>query len=186
MKRHSRAPRPPVARCCAHRSWSVEEPVTTARSEPTDPGPHTERVTGIEPALSAWESVRLRPSTWPDLRVGVSASDRERPLVAGANCTLIARRSRGRGVPRAGAGKILPRPRRTVGGEKAGRPEPYKGGTGARAPAWTVLQALVALVLVVSPYRRECATLPWRFIRRAPRLVTDLRPERDSNAGPTA
>ena len=145
-----------------------------------------ERVPGIEPALSAWESVRLRPSTWPDLRVGVSASDRERPLVAGANCTLIARRSQGCGVPRAGAGKILPRPRRTVGGEKAGRPEPYTGGTGARAPAWTVLQVLVALVLVVSPYRRECATLPWRFIRRAPRLVNDLRPERDSNAGPTA
>jgi hypothetical protein len=45
---------------------------------------------------------------------------------------------------------------------------------------------LVALVLVVSPYRRECATLPWRFIRRAPRLVNDRRPERDSNAGPTA
>jgi hypothetical protein len=47
-----------------------------------------ERVTGIEPALSAWESVLLRPSTWPDLRVGVSGSDRERPLVAGVNCTL--------------------------------------------------------------------------------------------------
>ena len=91
-----------------------------------------------------------------------------------------------RGSPRAGAGKILPRPRRTVGGEKAGRPEPYTGGTGARAPAWTVLQVLVALVLVVSPYRRERATIPWRFIRRAPRLVDDLRPERDSNAGPTA
>ena len=45
----------------------------------------SERVTRIEPALSAWESVRLRPSTWPDLRVGVSASDRERPLVAGAH-----------------------------------------------------------------------------------------------------
>ena len=44
-----------------------------------------------------------------------------------------------RGSPRAGAGKILPRPRRTVGGEKAGRPEPYTGGTGARAPAWTAL-----------------------------------------------
>jgi hypothetical protein len=59
-------------------------------------------------------------------------------------------------------------------------------GHGGVSPAWTVLQVLVALVLVVSPYRRECATLPWRFIRRAPRLVNDLRPERDSNAGPTA
>ncbi len=47
--------------------------------------------------MSAWESVRLRASTWPDLRVGVSASDRERPLVAVANCTLIARRSHGCG-----------------------------------------------------------------------------------------
>ena len=58
--------------------------------------------------------------------------------------------TRGAGFPRAGAGKILPRPRRTVGGEKAGRPEPYTGGTGARAPAWTVLRVLAALVLVVS------------------------------------
>jgi hypothetical protein len=33
------------------------------------------------------------------LRVGVWASDRERPLVAGANCTVIARRSQGCGVP---------------------------------------------------------------------------------------
>jgi len=31
-------------------------------------------------------------------------------------------------------GRSCPRPRRTVGGEKAGRPEPYKRGTGARAP----------------------------------------------------
>jgi hypothetical protein len=60
------------------------------------------------------------------------------------------------------------------------------GGHGARAAAWTVLQVLVVLVLVVSPYRRECATPPWRFIRRAPRLVNDLRLERDSNAGPAA
>jgi hypothetical protein len=71
---------------------------------------------GIEPALSAWESVRLRPSTWPDLRVGVSASDRERPLVAGANGTLMARRIK----------------------------------------FWV----LVALVLAVSLYRCERATLP--------------------------
>ena len=97
------------------------------------PFKNLERVTGIEPALSAWEAVRLRPSTWPDLRVGVSASDRERPLVAGANCTLMAQ-TRGAGFPRAGAGKILPRPRRTVGGEKAGRPEPYTGARGREPP----------------------------------------------------
>ena len=52
-----------------------------------------ERVTGIEPALSAWEAVPSGPVTWPDLRVGVSASDRERPLVTGVNGTLMARRT---------------------------------------------------------------------------------------------
>ena len=65
---------------------------------------------------------------------------------------------------RASAGKILPRPRRTVGGEKAGRPEPYTGGRGREPPAWTVLQVLVALVLVVSWYWRVRATLPGGFI----------------------
>jgi hypothetical protein len=51
-----------------------------------------ERVTGIEPALSAWESVPSGPVTWPDLRGRVSASDRERPLVTGVNGPLMARR----------------------------------------------------------------------------------------------
>jgi hypothetical protein len=44
-----------------------------------------ERVTGIEPALSAWESVPSGRVTWPDLRSRVSASDRERPLIIGVN-----------------------------------------------------------------------------------------------------
>jgi hypothetical protein len=44
-----------------------------------------ERVTGIEPALSAWETVPSGPATWPDLRVRLSASDRERPLFTGVN-----------------------------------------------------------------------------------------------------
>ena len=52
-----------------------------------------ERVTGIEPALSAWESVPSGPVTWPDLRGRVSASDRERPLFSGVNGPLMARRS---------------------------------------------------------------------------------------------
>ena len=52
-----------------------------------------ERVTGIEPALLAWESVPSGPVTWPDLRGGVSASDRERPLVTGVNGPLMARRT---------------------------------------------------------------------------------------------
>ena len=48
-----------------------------------------ERVTGIEPALSAWEAVPSGPVTWPDLRCGVSVSDRERPLVTGVNGPAI-------------------------------------------------------------------------------------------------
>jgi hypothetical protein len=52
-----------------------------------------ERVTGIEPALSAWEAVPSGPVTWPDLRDGVSASDREGPLVTGVNGPLMARRT---------------------------------------------------------------------------------------------
>jgi hypothetical protein len=51
-----------------------------------------ERVTGIEPALSAWKSVPSGPVIWPDLRGGVSASDRERPLFTGVNGPLMARR----------------------------------------------------------------------------------------------
>jgi hypothetical protein len=49
---------------------------------------------GSKSALSAWESVRLRRSTWPDLWVRVFASDRKRPLVARANCTLIAQQGK--------------------------------------------------------------------------------------------
>ena len=105
-------------------------------------------------------SVRRRRSR--SRRDAVGALDRFCPVpiiprrVGGRPCTFPGigdgqRRTpaRGAGFPRAGAGKILPRPRRTVGGEKAGRPEPYTGGTGARAPAWTVLRVLAALVLVV-------------------------------------
>jgi hypothetical protein len=50
-----------------------------------------ERVTGIEPALSAWEAVPSEPVMWPDLRRGLSVSDRERPLVTGVNGPLMAR-----------------------------------------------------------------------------------------------
>jgi hypothetical protein len=48
-----------------------------------------ERVTGIEPALSSWESMPSGPVTWPDQRGGLSASDRQRPLVAGVNGPAI-------------------------------------------------------------------------------------------------
>src|ERR1700722_5062187 len=52
-----------------------------------------ERVTRIELALSAWESVPSGPVTWPDLRDGLSTSDRERPLITGVNGPLMARPS---------------------------------------------------------------------------------------------
>ena len=42
-----------------------------------------ERVTGIEPALSAWELVPSTPVTCPDLRRRMPASDRERPSFTG-------------------------------------------------------------------------------------------------------
>ena len=55
-----------------------------------------------------------------DLRGTVSVTDRGRPLVTSANGTLMAR-TQGAGFPRAGAGKILPRPRRTSGVKQRGR-----------------------------------------------------------------
>jgi hypothetical protein len=58
-----------------------------------------ERVTGIEPALSAWEAVPSGPLCGPDLREGLSASDRERPLVTGVNGPLMARRSLASAAP---------------------------------------------------------------------------------------
>ena len=64
-------------------------------------------------------------------------SSREVPRITVRSSTQRARPERpveGAGFPRADAGKILPRPRRTVGGETAGRPEPYAAGYGAAAP----------------------------------------------------
>ena len=52
---------------------------------------HSERVTGIEPALSAWESVPSGPVAWSDLRISLSESGRERPLVTEVNGPLMAR-----------------------------------------------------------------------------------------------
>ena len=57
------------------------------------PGPSSsERVTGFEPALSAWDLCRPG-ATPPDLRGGVSVTDREMPLVTGVNGPLMARMS---------------------------------------------------------------------------------------------
>ena len=49
-------------------------------------------MTGIEPALSAWESVLSRAVKCPELRSVLSASDRDRHLVTAVNGTLMARR----------------------------------------------------------------------------------------------
>jgi hypothetical protein len=65
----------------------------------------SERVTGIEPALSAWESVQSGPSIWPDLRNGLSVSDRESPRFTRVNGPLMARRHdhvKGRSSAKAG------------------------------------------------------------------------------------
>jgi hypothetical protein len=68
--------------------------------EPTWPSSETvvltwafalERVTGIEPALSVLESVHSGPSIWPDLRSGLSVSDRESPRFTRVNGPLMAR-----------------------------------------------------------------------------------------------
>ena len=52
-----------------------------------------ERVTGIEPALSAWESGPSAAFTCPELRSWLSVSAREIPVLTGVNGTLMARRS---------------------------------------------------------------------------------------------
>jgi hypothetical protein len=61
----------------------------------------------------------------------------------------MARQPWGAGLPCAGAGKILPRPRRTVGGEKRGDRSHTRRARGREPPCGTALQVLVALVLVV-------------------------------------
>ena len=78
---------------------SQEEPRSSVRKILSTWSFAVERVTGIEPALSAWEAVPSGPVTWPDLRGGVSASDRERPLVTGVNGPLMARRTAARPAP---------------------------------------------------------------------------------------
>ena len=42
-------------------------------------------------AATRANAATVRSSSWPDLRGGVSASDRERPLVTGVNGPLMAR-----------------------------------------------------------------------------------------------
>jgi hypothetical protein len=52
-----------------------------------------ERVTGIEPALSAWESTDFTRNMHRDQHFTGSASDRETPLITGVNGPLMARRA---------------------------------------------------------------------------------------------
>jgi hypothetical protein len=91
-----------------------------------------ERVTGIEPALSAWEAERC------ELRTGLTCAARCPPLTVRDRwlpglITLMAR-TRGAGFPRAGARKILPRPRRTVGVKKRGDRSHTRGARGREPP----------------------------------------------------
>jgi hypothetical protein len=56
------------------------------------PGPSSlERVTGIEPALSAWKSTDFTRNMHRDQHLRESASDREYPLFTALNGTLMAR-----------------------------------------------------------------------------------------------
>ena len=48
--------------------------------------------TASSTCVSAWESVQSEPSIWPDLRNGLSVSDRENPCFTGVNGPLMARR----------------------------------------------------------------------------------------------
>ena len=49
-------------------------------------------------------------------------------------------------------------------------------GRGGAGPAWTAPQVLIALVLVVSPYRRECATLALEVHPSGAEAGNDLLP----------
>jgi hypothetical protein len=58
---------------------------------PAELGFLVERVTGIEPALSAWESVSAPQFSAAELGIRVSGSDRGSLSFTGANGTLMAR-----------------------------------------------------------------------------------------------
>ena len=70
-----------------HRVSALSHPSTYAPPvlhQPELGGQEVSVATGFA-TPSAWESVPSRPVTWPDLRRGVSAGDRERPLVTEVN-----------------------------------------------------------------------------------------------------
>jgi hypothetical protein len=70
----------------------VPEPIKAQTGDiVSDLGFHVERVTGIEPALSAWESVQPPQFRAAELGIRVSANDRGCLSFSGANGTLMAR-----------------------------------------------------------------------------------------------
>ena len=58
-----------------------------------------EQVTGNRTRTISLEICAVRAAMPPDLRDGVSASDREKPFVTGVNATLMARRTLVRPAP---------------------------------------------------------------------------------------
>jgi hypothetical protein len=81
-------------------------------------GAHPERVTGIEPALSAWESTDFTRNMHRDQHFRGSASDREYPLFTALNGTLMARpETGGKGRFIADVGRIVAAARAMLQGE---------------------------------------------------------------------
>ena len=107
-------------------------------------GNFVERVTGIEPAPSAWESDRSRPIRPAEQPTSGTVSSRECPLMTLVNCTLIARR------PSVFQAEHIPSWR--------GSCECYALSSVAAARRW--------LLLLLSPLLSAAGPAPWR--RAAP------------------
>jgi len=138
-----------VRRCCCHRCCQLNLGGTmrmaASTSSPWSSSPHRDlRITSVFPCVArgsdARASLRFTGCWW------------WRPLAAnggpGTSWDTVLRSSPESGtegmelgvrVPRAGAGKILPRPRRTSGGETAGPTRPYAREHRGGAPARTAL-----------------------------------------------
>ena len=100
---------------------------------------------------SAWESVQSRPSTWPDLRNGLSMSDRESPGFTRVNGPLMARRlDHVEGRPSAFQAGHIPSWHRSC--------ESYALSPVAAACRWLLL--LLSPLLSARP-GRLCPAAPW-------------------------
>jgi hypothetical protein len=80
----------------------------------------------------------------------------------------------GAGFPRAGAGKILPRPRRTSGGETAGPTRPYAAGSGAAAPPCSCLP-FRSVVMGTSSRTVHCGLCAGPIFQGRPHLSAVIR-----------